>query len=542
MRFRSCLRPLLLISAPSALVPNLGAQTVVYDIAGTGSNPGFSVRGLGDVDGDGFPDFAVGSPGTSDGFCNGALGGEVTIYSGRDGSVLRSIQSPPSGLYTSFGFSVGAAGDVNGDGYADIIVGDPHYSSGNIQCGQGRAVVFSGFDGSILYTFYGDGTPSGYELFGWSVAGAGDVNNDGFPDLIVGSLYGLNYNGEQTGYARVYSGQDGSVLYTLYGNDVSDRFGWSVAGAGDTNLDGYADVIVGTPFSNYAGAPGSARLYSGRNGLLLQFFNGLGMGNSVDAAGDVNGDGNPDVVVQGGNGMLVYSGADGTLLFNLPATGLVSGAGDVNGDGHADLIASGSFNSPAQVFSGLNGSVLYNLASRGLSATSAGDLNHDGKSDVIVGGVNPYGHILVYLSGCPTPTTYCTAKLNSIGCLPTISSSGIPSLSVGLDDFIVEGSNVRNNTTGLLFWGLAPASAPFGGGIRCVGPPIHRTGGQNSGGSSDITDCSGVYSFHFSRNYILAHGVSAGTTLYAQYWSRDPGYAPPNNIGLTNAASFTILP
>lgn len=526
--------------ALSLSAPTILAQTVLYDVSDNSAYFGESVRGLGDVDGDGFPDFAVGEPYAPDGYCNNAFGGWVRIYSGRDGSLLRTLQANTGGNLSNFGWSVGNAGDVNSDGYADIIVGDPLWGVPP-QCGQGRAIVFSGFDGSIMYTFTGDGVPNGYETFGWSVAGAGDVNNDGIPDLIVGSPYGLNYNGIQAGYARVYSGYDGSVLYTLYGDAASDRFGWSVSGAGDTNLDGYDDVIVGTPYSNYAGLTGSARLFSGRDGLILHFFNGSGMGGSVDAAGDVNGDGHPDLVVQGASGTFVFSGADGSTLFNLPSNGSVAGAGDANQDGHADVLVGENNGTPARIYSGLDGSILFSLGIGATSVSSAGDLNHDGRSDLIVGSPSSL-HVRVYLSDYPVPSTYCTAKLNSLGCLPFISFSGVLSLSVGVDDFYVDGANERNNTSGLLFWGQAPASAPFGGGIRCVASPIHRTTVQNSGGNAGIIDCSGSYSFHFSRSYVTSHSLVPGTTLYAQYWSRDPGYSPPNNVGLTDATSFTILP
>ncbi len=91
-----------------------------------------------------------------------------------------------------------------------------------------------------LYTFNGD---SAGDHFGRSVGGVGDVNKDGFPDLIVGA-FGYSNNGKNSGSALVFSGKDGKILYTFNGDSADDRFGHSVGGAGDVNKDGHADLIV----------------------------------------------------------------------------------------------------------------------------------------------------------------------------------------------------------------------------------------------------------------------------------------------------------
>jgi hypothetical protein len=94
----------------------------------------------------------------------------------------------------------------------------------------------------------------------------------------------------------------------------------------------------------------------------------------------------------------------------------------------------------------------------------------------------------------------------------------------------------------MMLWSLAPGDSPFAGGTLCVQQPIVRTTPQYSGGSIDGDDCTGAYSFHFSQNYMVQQLLAANTTVYAQYWSRDPGFAQPNNIGLTNATAFAIVP
>src|SRR5690606_28077584 len=159
---------------------------------------------------------------------------------------------------------VSGAGDVNNDGFGDLIAGA--IGDDNNGSGSGSARVFSGADGSILYTFDGD---SADDQFGESVSGAGDVNNDGFEDLIVGASFDDN-NGSNSGSARVFSGADGSSLYTFDGDSAFDFLGVSVSGAGDVNGDGFDDLIIGASFDDNSGSnSGSARVFSGADGAAL---------------------------------------------------------------------------------------------------------------------------------------------------------------------------------------------------------------------------------------------------------------------------------
>ena len=137
---------------------------------------------------------------------------------------------------------------------------------------------------------------------------------------------------------------------------------------------------------------------------------------------------------------------------------------------------------------------------------------------------------------------YCTAKVNGLGCVPSIWTTGYPTLT-GSDDFHITAQDVLNQKSGIFFWGLAPYSAPFVGGTRCVKYPVHRTPVQNSGGSAPPTNnCSGTYSFHFAQPYMAHHGLAVGTCVFGQYWSRDRFLPPPNNFGLTNGIEFVIAP
>lgn len=138
------------------------------------------------------------------------------------------------------------------------------------------------------------------------------------------------------------------------------------------------------------------------------------------------------------------------------------------------------------------------------------------------------------------PASYCTAKTNSLGCTPTIGFSGAPS-ATSAAPFLISGSNVLNQKSGLLFYGYAQASTPFAGGWKCTADPTRRTAVQSSNGSAlPASDCSGVFVFDF--NAWIQGGADAlltpGQEVDAQYWSRDPASA--GAAGLTDALTFQI--
>jgi hypothetical protein len=166
---------------------------------------------------------------------------------------------------------------------------------------------------------------------------------------------------------------------------------------------------------------------------------------------------------------------------------------------------------------------------------------------------NPTGfhnqvHGLVEL-GAPS-TVYCTAKLNALGCLPTIGSTGSPSASAG-SGFVVSASNVRNNKSGLLFYGINGRSTiPFQGGTLCVASQIKRTGGITSGGTpAPVNNCTGVYALDMNAFALsvgppipLAALQLPGTVVNCQFWGRDPGFPAPNNTTLSDGLEYTIAP
>ncbi len=138
-------------------------------------------------------------------------------------------------------------------------------------------------------------------------------------------------------------------------------------------------------------------------------------------------------------------------------------------------------------------------------------------------------------------SSYCLPLQNSAGCTPAISATGSASLSAP-DDFVVRASNVLNNRQGLLMWGTGSVLTPLGAGFRCVGAPVRRMAVQDSGGSTGGIDCSGIYAQAFPDTLFAANGFLAGRVLYFQWWSRDNGYAAPDNMGLTDGLRVMVCP
>ncbi len=376
--------------------------------AAAGDFLGKAVASAGDVNGDGKNDFIVGASYADPGGISNA--GSAHVYSGADGSLLYQKNGAAAG--DGFGFAAAGAGDVNGDGMADFIIGARGTDAGG-QSNAGSAYVYSGADGSLLYQKDGDYT--GYFL-GASVTGAGDVNGDGKDDFIIGA-----WQAGGMGLAYIYSGANGSLLYGKGGGGTG-LFGLEVAGAGDVNGDGKADFIVGSSIADPGARSeaGSAWVYSGSDGSLLYRKDGAhtgdGLGYDVAGVGDVNGDGKDDFIIGAyaadagllGNAGSAYlfSGADGSLLYQKDGDtaqdflgNSVAGAGDVNGDGTPDFIIGASLAEPgglfdagtAYLYSGADGSLLLQLDGAaandqlGISVDGAGDLNGDGRSEIIVG-------------------------------------------------------------------------------------------------------------------------------------------------------------
>ncbi len=287
------------------------------------------------------------------------------------------------------GISVSGAGDINGDGFDDIIIG-----ASDVNSATGETYVVFGFDdpetvvinreslNDFGFTLIGN---NNNDKSGWSVSGAGDINGDGFDDVIIGApgakeTYVVFGGGDDIGNIDLnsFSADEGVTLTSVFGN------GYSVASAGDVNGDGYDDLVVGAKeYFSYANTSyvvfGGANLSSninlatldGNNGFALPVIeNGDVSRNFVSSAGDFNGDGYDDIIIgayhvnsdtgasyvvfgfnnDSANGgvsisSIALSSLDGSNGFKLSGTNnndfsgwSVSGAGDINGDGYSDVI------------------------------------------------------------------------------------------------------------------------------------------------------------------------------------------------------------
>lgn len=319
----------------------------------------YSVACAGDVNKDGYDDLIVGDP----------LGpfemGEAYIYFGGDPmDTTVDVILNDSYFYYEYGHSVSSAGDVNKDGYDDVVVGAPR----DDYDGRGRAFIYLGGENmDNVFDVYIEGTPMKAEELGYSVTGIGDINADGFDDVLIGApqFGGWPY---PTGRASIYFGgdpMDSTADVTLHGDSITFlNFGRVVASAGDMNADGILDILVGGP----AGYPKCVKVFvtaAGEEGLDLDTVTLCGeeimpsaFGGLISTAGDLNGDGFDDVMVSdfqcgielGGKVYIYYGGADMDSLFDLTLIGTnppgfsfglrVASAGDINGDGYDEIMVS----------------------------------------------------------------------------------------------------------------------------------------------------------------------------------------------------------
>ena len=502
---------------------------------------GWSLASAGDMNGDGVNELLLGE--------RGGLGGTgaVQVLSGQDLSLLHEVGGLNDLDY--FGQSVGGLGDVDGDGRADFAVGAPRnqFPTG---CCPGYVQVISGASGDVLHTI---NAQAGFVEFGGTLVGPGDLSGDGVPDLVVGDPWHSN-----RGAVHAYSGASGALLYSVTGTETVARFGQDLTAAGDWNGDGRADYLVSAD-RHGASDQGMAWVLSGSNGaVLLQIPSPVGtndasFGQSVTTMGDVSGDSVVDFLIAatGVGRAYLISGADGAVLhtlvhpvdsFSSSRNDFVSRVGDADGDGLSDALVGGA---GVRIFSSATGAELLHMTGAdgfGYGVASPGDIVGDGLPEIMVaallddtGGSNA-GRVDVIRLAPSDASSYCTAASNSAGAGCVMGTQG--STSIAINDLALTASGGPPGQPALFYYGSGSTETPFGDGFRCVNgsvvvrlsPALAFDGGGEVLRPLDFTTAplsSGP------------GGVSAGSTWYMQLWYRDPG-AASTGFNLSDGLALTF--
>lgn len=575
-----------------------------------GANLGSSVASAGDVNGDGFSDVIVGANSYDDGFANE---GRAFVFHGAAGGLSitpNSILDGPNQASAFFGTSVSSAGDVNGDGYSDVIVGADFFDDGSVN--EGKAFVYHGGAAGLGATPLPANTPDDADqasaFFGFSVACAGDINGDGYSDIMVGApSYHANDAGRVFFYYGSVTGLGTTFNVTLDGpNQSLAEFGTSVAPAGDVNGDGYSDIIIGAQYFDGVGFndEGGAFTYHGSADGLSPVPNSTpddadqtsaGLGIAVAGAGDVNGDGYSDVIV----GAYLFDNGVGdegkALVYHGSATGLpatpnsspngsnqffsyfgvsVAGAGDVNADGYSDVVIGANkyddggntdegaafvyYGSPTGLGATYN-SILDDAnqanAGFGSSVSCAGDVNKDGFSDLIVGapgmtdgGNANEGLAYVYhgsatgLAAAPNSilddANIAQAKFGvSVANAGDVNGDGFSDVIVGASGY-QDGANV-NEGRAFVYYGSAtglpalPNATPDGANLPNAefGNSVAGAGDVNGDGYSDVI--IGAEKFD--------NGASTDEGRVFVYYGAAAGLPPAASIFLNVSAPFALF-
>ena len=389
----------------------------------TDTNIAREARTIGDINGDGYDDLLVGASSAHNGT------GMVFLYTGSATGLSTEAVATILGENPNeyFGDKIAAAGDVNGDGYDDALIGAGGYYNGN---SRGRVSLFTGSPSGLTGPAVAWTGEYLYVDFGFSIDGAGDVNGDGYDDVVIGAFGYTNNN--MRGKCYVYYGSENgpgvAPDWTMEGETAFDKLGYSVAGVGDVNNDGYDDVVLGAYAYSGGDDRGKGYLYLGDAGGLSSNVTSTGEGVSSgdsfmrDCAGvgDINGDGYDDVIVSAprfdnyedrGCVYLFLGQADGDIFAstNWTITGenaddsfgeFLTGVGDVNADGYDDFLV-GAPDYPSEAYYGRaylyfgNTSGAPTLAwadtgehsddEYGKMVAALGDVNGDGYNDIAVG-------------------------------------------------------------------------------------------------------------------------------------------------------------
>jgi hypothetical protein len=376
------------------------------------------------------------------------------------------------------GLCVVNLGDLNHDGVEDYAIGSPGWRNA-----AGRADIFSGADGNLLFGFGGSGWAS---LTGLSIANAGDVDNDGTDDVIIGApskLYGL----DALGAVYVLSGATGETIHEITGVFSNAGFGWVVAGAGDVDGDGYDDVAIATPFVEM----GLVEIFSGLGGGALRMISigtePVQFGRAMANIGDVNGDGFDEIVIGAWkvSAAYIYDTHNEEFISTFQGNAgsefgrTIANVGDFDGDGVNDFIIgapqaklNGVTVGGAYVLGGIAGSPLLQLHGQvdsgfGKSVGSISDFDGDGIRDFVVGSYN-YGFGRVDVFSGATSAHLWTASAGpgeefgvAVDGLQDINGDGYAELLLGHPGIVHE-----DGSSGAAYLFTGGPAVPFGLGMN----------------------------------------------------------------------------
>jgi hypothetical protein len=520
--------------------PEARAQIFHCDVQDPGwsGRLGWSVARIGDVDGDGCEDFAVGEPFFPWGGI--PVSGAIRLESGKTGSQIVPLYGD---AYSQFGWALDGRIDVDGDGHDDVLFGAPDEQS--VITGGGLFGAYSPYLRAPLFVSYGS---SYYESLGSSIRSLhGDLDGDGIEDFVVGA--------QLSDTAYVISSKFQKVLFQTTGQTGSN-FGSSVCSGGDLDNDGIVDFLVGSPDHVDASgkASGEVTAYSGKTGLKLWAVLGAAdskFGTSITLPGDLDGDGQGDIVVgapqhldAGGINMTgcatVLSGATHSVLYKVYGDGandtfgwdVHTVEGDIDDDGTVDFIVGapqllGSYVGYARTISGATGAALFTYHHHTYDpattteygfAVCGGDFDGDGRTDVAIGGSNfNYGDgiVEVWSTAVARWSNYGSGWPGTNG-VPAFTARFNPAVGMPLDLDLADSSGA--STTGLLVFGLSEASIPTGkGGTLLVTPFEYLPLSIPAGGltlSGQVPNDPSLYGFElFLQALELDRGASKGLSF-----------------------------
>lgn len=502
----------------------------------------FDMANAGDINNDGYDDLLVGSPGL-----NTNVGRGYAWFSATSQSNFTSGTGTPDWDYTAlptnsrFGHSVAAAGDIDGDGYNDVIIGDNK---------EGAAYVFLGNSTGLNSSYEWKGTHTASTKFGAAVSG-GDIDGDGFSDIVVGAPKQSSTYG---GRAYVWYGASSLTSWSTFATsadwDTGDGIGYSgspsanktgqeVLIAPSLDEDNIADLVVGATEYDYYGPSGvgAVKIFYGATNRNLDCKTTLieapthsssddvqEFGNNFAPISDLNADGANELAI-GARYRDLDGDDDGEVFVQLGSAGstdlgkYATAGGDINGDGYGDLIVVNQTEDLLQVLygsqTGYSSTPDWSTRICDLElATSAGDINDDGYSDILVGcpsANNNDGYIAIFKGG-QTPEFFWEKTGNTGDELG--SAIALVGTATGTESEIVVGApgNVK-----VYVWFGSQITNALSGGVAASGNELY-TGTSGSGIGSAVSS-AGDFNNDGRHDIIIGEPGNAKAHIFIYDWS-----------------------